>query len=51
MKQQYYLKKSGVSFFEQAYMTAEERSWWFDQIEKENEDIQRKSGGGSRNLT
>lgn len=50
MKQQYYLKKSGISFIEQSYMTAEERKWWFNKMEEEQEEFNRKLKG-SKELT
>jgi len=43
------LKKSGISFKEQSIMTAEERRWWFKQIEEEKDAIERRIKG-SRQL-
>ena len=45
MKQQYYLKKTGVGFIEQSYMTAEERRWWFKKVEEEQEELKRNLKG------
>jgi len=49
MWQQYILKSKGVSFDESGEMTAEERKWWINRIEEEN-DRMKKNTKGSRNL-
>ena len=44
MEQSYQLKKFGnLSLFEQNVMTAEERAWWIERI---NKDIQKQNEGG-----
>ena len=46
MLQSYVLKSKGVSFWEQAQMTAEERKWWFKKIEEENDRMKQSSKKG-----
>ena len=44
MEQSYQLKKFGhLSLFEQNVMTAEERAWWIERI---NKDIQKQNESG-----
>ena len=45
----YLLKSKGVSFKEAYAMTAEERKWWFEKMEEENERMKRQTAG-SREL-
>lgn len=43
MEQQFQLKTYGkLSLFEQAQMTAEDRAWWMERINKENKDRQER---------
>jgi hypothetical protein len=49
MWQQYILKQKGITFEESGYMTAEERKWWMERIEEEN-DRMKKASRGSRTL-
>ena len=45
----YLLKSKGVSFEEAYAMPAEERKWWFEKMEEENER-QKSQMKGSRQL-
>lgn len=46
MKEWYVLKRGhALSDSEINTMTAEDRSWWIDQISKENEELQKRSAG------
>lgn len=49
MEVSYRLKKHGnLSLFEQDNMTAEDRKWWIERIEKDLEAEQEAQRGGSR---
>lgn len=41
----YLLKSKGVSFEEAYHMTSEERKWWFEKMEEENERMKRQAKG------
>lgn len=45
MWEMYLLKSKGVSFQEAYQMTAEERKWWFEKMEEENERMKRQAKG------
>lgn len=46
MKEWYVLKRgSGLDINEINLMTAEDRKWWIEQIQKENEELQSRSAG------
>lgn len=52
MEQVYLLKKHrGVSLFESAQMTAEDRKWWLERINKDIEEENKAAkGGGSSGM-